>query len=153
MILVDGDFLADGIVVGAIVCDVQTTVAINEGEVAIAVETAGVTRTQGDEVAVIDVVDGGRGIAEHGIGVGIDLVTTRRHISTSKHSVVDNDTAHIQLFPYCSIGILVLQGVEIFDENILAWCVGMPVDGNVGNWNDIYYRVATSIEHRVARTV
>ena len=51
------------IVVGAVVGDVQLAVSIYEGQVAITVQSAGMSSADGDEVAVIYVVDGGGGIA------------------------------------------------------------------------------------------
>ena len=47
-ILGDGDFPGDGIVVCTIIGDVQSAIAIYEGQVAIAVEAAGMSCTQRD---------------------------------------------------------------------------------------------------------
>ena len=58
-------------VVGAVVGDVQTTVAVYEGQVTVAVESADMSCTDADEVAVIAIVDGGRGIAIHGGSIGV----------------------------------------------------------------------------------
>ena len=50
-------------VVGAVVSDVQTTVAIHQGEVTITIESTNMSGSDGDEVAVIDIMDRGRYIA------------------------------------------------------------------------------------------
>ena len=59
------------VVVCAVVGDVQLAVAIDQRQVAIAIQTTDTTTADGDEVAVIDIVDGGGGVAEDGGGVGI----------------------------------------------------------------------------------
>ena len=75
VILFNGNLSAvlvvDVVVVGAVVGDVQLAVAVDQRQVAIAVETTGMSRTDGDEVTVVDVVDGGSGITEHRGDVGI----------------------------------------------------------------------------------
>ena len=59
MILVDGDFLGNGIIVGAVVGDVQFTVAIDERQVTITIQSTGVTSAKRNQVAVEDIVDSG----------------------------------------------------------------------------------------------
>ena len=54
---VDVNLFLDVIIVGAVVGDVQASVAVDERQVAIAIEAAGVACTQGDEVTVVDVVN------------------------------------------------------------------------------------------------
>ena len=71
IILFNGDFRRQAIIVGTIVGDVQSTITIDEGQVAIAVQTTRVSCTQRDQVAVIDIVNGCGGITEHGGRVGI----------------------------------------------------------------------------------
>ena len=72
MVIGDAYFLGNGVVVGAVVGDVQLAVAVDQRQVTVAIETTGMTGTQGNEVAVVDIVDGGRGIAEHRSGIGKD---------------------------------------------------------------------------------
>ena len=85
------NLISDIVVVGTVVGDIQLAVAIDEGQVTIAVETADVNGTDGDEVTVVNIVDGGGGVAKHGLGVNIQLTTTY-NITACKDSIVDNDT-------------------------------------------------------------
>ena len=64
------DFGVNGVVVGTVVGHVQFAVAVNEGQVTVAIESADTSCTKGDEVAVMDIIDGGCGIAEDGVDVG-----------------------------------------------------------------------------------
>ena len=112
MIFVDTDIFGDMVVVRAIVRDVQATVAVDERQVTITVEAARMTRTDRDEVTVVDIVDGCRGIAEDGGGISIHLVTTRRHVTTGEHGVVDDDTIGVETVPRCCSRGLVLKGVQ-----------------------------------------
>ena len=73
LIFFKGNLLVKSIVVGTIVGDVQLTIATYYREVTTAVETAGMLCTYGDEVVMIDVVQGCRRIAEYGDRVGITL--------------------------------------------------------------------------------
>ena len=102
----------DVIVVGTVVGDVQTTVAVHERKVAIAIEAAGVARAYGDEVAVVHVVDGSRGVAIDGCGVGKHIGGTRRHVTSCKHGIVDDDAVVVNLAPFVRIAGLVLQSME-----------------------------------------
>ena len=133
---VDAYLFLDIIVVGAVVGDVQTSVAVDEGQVTIAVETAGMACTQGDEVAVVDVVNRGRGVAKHRSGVGIDSGRTRRRVTAGKHGIVDDDALVVQRFPPV-IGILVLQGVQCVGGNILTWGIDTLRNGEAVIGNDI----------------
>ena len=56
--------------------------------------------TDGDEVAVIDIVDGGGGVAVYGGGVGILRVAVLRNVAAAEHAVVNQDTA------FRAVGIL-----------------------------------------------
>ena len=56
--------------------------------------------TDGDEVAVVNVVERRRGVAMHGGGVGILRVAVRRHVAAAEHGVVNQDAALI------AVGIL-----------------------------------------------
>ena len=91
------------IVVSAIVGDVQASVAVDEGQVSVAVKTARMTRTECDEVAVVDVVYGGRGVAEHRGGVGVDGSRTCRRVTACEHGIVDDDSVIIQANPFQAV--------------------------------------------------
>ena len=80
------------VVVGAIISDVEASIAIDEGQVTIAIESACLTTTDADEVTVVDVVHGSRSIAEYRGGIGVSLGRTRRRVTTGKHSIHDDDT-------------------------------------------------------------
>ena len=108
LILSKGNIIRNVIEVSAVVGDVQTTIAIDKGQVTIAVKTTRMTRTHRDEVAVIDIVDRCRGITIQRGGIGIHLVTTRRHVTTGKDGIMNDDTIHIQAFPSCRGGVLIL---------------------------------------------
>ena len=86
--------------------------------------------TDGDEVAVIDIVEGSRGVAIDGDGVGIHLVGTGGHVATGKDGVADNDTVNIELVPIRSVQILILQEVQVFGRHVLTCVVGVAVEGN-----------------------
>ena len=122
------DLRVNRIIVGAIVRNVQTTIAVDQGEVTIAVETTDMMGAQGDKVAVVDVMDGGGGVAIDGDGVGIDNRALYR-VTTGKHSVMDDDTCRIQTTPPGSIILLVPQGVQNIDRHIVARGI-VFVDGN-----------------------
>ena len=62
---------SDVIVVSTIVGNVQSTIAVNEGKVTVAVQTTRTSCTQGNQVAVIYIVDGCRSVAEHRSGISI----------------------------------------------------------------------------------
>ena len=68
----NGDFRRQAVIVRTIVSDVQSTITINEGQVAITVQTTRMSCTQRNQVTMIDIVDGGCGVTEHRSGVGID---------------------------------------------------------------------------------
>ena len=129
---VDAYLLVNRVVVGAVVGDVQAAIAVDQRQVAVAIETAYMVRSQGDEVAVVDVVDGGGGIAIDGDGVGIDDRALHR-VTTGKHGVVDDDAGGIQTIPSVFIILLVPQGVQVFDGRILAGGPIVAVDGHVGD--------------------
>ena len=92
-VLVEGYGLLQSVVVGAVVGDVQLTVALHQREVATAIDAAGVLGAYGDEVAVIDVVERRRGVAVYGGGVGILRIAVRRHVAAAEDGVVDGDAA------------------------------------------------------------
>ena len=100
-------FLEEIVIVRTIVGNVQSTIAVNLGQVTVTIESAYMACTDGDEVTVIDVVNGGCSITiyRRGIGVCIFFVGTFcRGISSGKHSIMDNDTVIIgigfQILPF-----------------------------------------------------
>ena len=70
MVSIDVDFLGNRVVVGAVVGDIQFTVAIDKGQITVTVETTRMTRTQCNHVAMEHIVDRGRGIAIYRVDVG-----------------------------------------------------------------------------------
>ena len=78
------------VVVRTVVGNVQLAVAIDKRQVTIAVQTADVTRTKGDEVAVIDIVDRGGGVTIYGSGIGTQTGSPD-DVSTGKDGIMDND--------------------------------------------------------------
>ena len=92
LVVVVAYLILDVVVVGAVVGDIQLAVAVDKGQVAVAVQTAGVARADGDEVAVVGIVDGGGGIAEDSIGVGKHL-TAHANISAGEDGIADEDAA------------------------------------------------------------
>ena len=120
IIFIDCYFLFNGIVVGTIVGDVQLTIAVNQRQVTIAIQTTSVIGTQRDEVAVIDIIDGSSSIAKHRRCIGIGSRRTCRRVTTGKHRIMDNDTEIIQLAPYrCISSVLGTQMIEVCCRNIL----------------------------------
>ena len=71
-ILLVGNLGRDAVVIGTVIGDVQLTVAVHEGQVTLAIDATGMAGTNGNEVTVIHIVNGGCGIAIHRGGVGID---------------------------------------------------------------------------------
>ena len=121
--------------VGAVVGDVQFAVAVDERQVAVAVQTAGMARAYGDEVAVIDVMDGCRGVAEDCGRGGIYLGGAWRGVAAAEDGVVDKDAflVHVRLGqagPSCIA--LVAQVVQVFGGYILSGGKVPAVDGDVG---------------------
>ena len=122
----------DMVVVRAVVGDVQLAVAIDQRQVAVAIQTTDASTTDGDEVAVIDIVDGGGGVAEDGGGVGIHLGRTGRGVTTGEHGIVNDDTFLVDIglaecSPFCGAGRLVAQRVEgcCRHKVIFSVCVGV----------------------------
>ena len=68
----NGDFRRQAVIVRTIVRDVQSTITIDKGQVAITVQTTRMSCTQRNQVTVIDIVDGGCGVTEYCSGVSID---------------------------------------------------------------------------------
>ena len=78
--------------------------------------------THGDEVTVIDIIEGGCAITEHGDGIGVGLVAVRRHVTTSEHRIVDHHAslrirflvASVEFFPCaCPVALTVLGTLDI----------------------------------------
>ena len=64
------NLICNAVVVRSVVGDVQSAIAVDERQVAVTIETTHMVGTDGDEVSLVDVVDGCRGIAKHGGGIG-----------------------------------------------------------------------------------
>ena len=134
-VLRQGNRILDVIEVRTVVGDVQLSVAIDKRQVAVAIQTAHTTTTNGDEVAVIDIVDGSCGIAEHRGGVGINLGGTRGGVTAGEHSIVDDDAFLVDIClaegrPCCGISRLVAQIVQIGRGNIYAFVKFLIADGD-----------------------
>ena len=129
-ILVKGDLLVESVVVGSVVGNVQLTVAVDDGKVATAVETAGVLGSDGDKVAVVDVAQRCRDVAEHGGGIGIDLVGTDGHVAAGKDGVVYYDAGIADARP-AVVGVFVSECVEGIGGHVLVdvVCPSVNSDG------------------------
>ena len=92
LILIQLDSCLESVEVCSIVGDVQLTVAIHHREVATAIQTTRMLRTDGDEVAVIHVIERCCRVTEDRRSIGIGLVTVRRYVTACKHSIMNNDT-------------------------------------------------------------
>ena len=106
--------------------------AIHHGEVSVAVDTARVLGADGDEVAVIDIAQSRRHVAEDGTGIHIHLVATRCYVTAGKHGIVDGNTGCVvNLRPASSIRFLVQQLVEGLHWHVFALGIGR-LDRTVG---------------------
>ena len=81
-------------IVCTVIGNVQATVAVNEGQVAVAIESANMSRTDSDEVTVITIVNRCRGITinRRGVGVCTDFISTFCRITSCKHGIMNDDT-------------------------------------------------------------
>ena len=129
MIGINGYFVGDAIVVGAIVRDIQLTITIDQRQVTIAIQSTCMTSTQRNEVTMEDIIDGSRGITEHRIGVGTRRHSTRISVTTGKDRIMDDDTRLVQATPSGGIGILVLQHVQFLNRHIVAFGIAGTING------------------------
>ena len=85
--------LLDSIIVCSVVGDVQTTIAVHEGQVTVSVQATDTTGTQCDEVEVINIIDRSRGITEYRgtVSEGGFIGRTLGSITTGKYGIVDDD--------------------------------------------------------------
>ncbi len=127
--LLDCNFFGNVIVVGTIVGNVQSTIAIYEREVTITVQSTKVSCSQGNQVAVIYIVDRCCSITKYRCGVGIHGRRTRRCITTSEYGVEDGNAGVIQTTP--SRVLLVAQVVKIFCSYIFTCGIAAIIDCNV----------------------
>ena len=74
--------------------------AINQGQVAVTIKTSHLLGTKRDQVEIIDIAQGCGGITKDSHGIGKDLITTLRDVSTSKECIMNNDATGIKLIPY-----------------------------------------------------
>ena len=130
MVFADANRFGNRVVVGAVVGDVQLTVAVDQCQVSITIETACVPGSQRNHVTVEDIVDRGRGITKHRGGVGVGRQRAGRCITTGKDSIMDNDTSLIQTFPSSCICRLVPQRIQVFYGHILTCRIIMTIDGD-----------------------
>ena len=118
IIFLQTDVIRHAVVVGTVVGNVQFAVAVDQRQVTVAIKTAYMLRTDGDEVAVIDIHDIGADITHHRLRVGIDHIVTHRHVTTGKHGVTDDDTIEVELFPEFAVCRgLFLQMVKVASRN------------------------------------
>ena len=129
VILFNGDFRRQAVIVRAVVGDVQSAIAVHEGQVAVAVQTARTSCAQGNQVAVVSVVDRSRGVAEHRGGVGIHCGRTGGGVAAGEDGIEDGDARKIQAVP-AVVQVLVAQGMEIFCSDIVTGRISVFVDGN-----------------------
>ena len=123
------------VLVRTVVGDVQLAVTIYEGQVAVAVQTARMPCTDGNKVAVIDIVDSGGGITEYGGGIGVHVATTTGNITSGKDGVVDVDAsfllngAHIYVVSFGRPGVtrLGFQRIQVGGGDIRPLLIGMGV--------------------------
>ena len=130
MVCIDVDFLGNRVVVGAVVGDIQFTVAVDKGQITVTVESARMTRAQRNHVAMEHIVDRGRGITVYRIDVGSRRNGTGLCVTTGKHGIVNDDTRLIQTAPPGRIGILVFQHVQRISRHKLAGDIVMTVNGH-----------------------
>ena len=132
VIFVHLDTLLQSVVVGAVVRDVQLTIAVNQREVAAAIQSTDMFGTDSDEITAINIAQGSCGVAEDGDGVGIYLVTTHSHITAGKHGIANDDTAVIECGPLWSIRDigLAFQLVQLVGRHIVILVVGRAIDGH-----------------------
>ena len=122
MVLFNTDIIRETIEVSTIVADDQFAETIDKGKVTIAVQTTYVFRTDGDEVAMIDVTQSSCSVAKDSVGVYENLVTTHRYIATCKDCIVDVDTRKIKFAPVRCICCLVTQCIQIVNGDIFSLC-------------------------------
>ena len=131
LVLLECDFLVDAIVVCAVVSYIEFTEAIDEGKVAIAIESSGMPCAESDKVSMIDILNGSCGISEDGGGVGIDRCGARGSVASGEDSIMYDDARGVEFVPYCRIRILVFESVEVVVEDIFAGRISVSVDGHV----------------------
>ena len=91
-------------------------------------------RTDGDQVAVVDIHHIGGHITEHGLRIGVHLIVAHRHVTTGEDGVADDDTCDVELVPDVSVGRLILQPVKVVGRYELTSFIGAATvgDGYVG---------------------
>ena len=142
-ILIDTDGLLQAVVVGAVVGDVQLTIAVYHTQVTTTIETTGMLGSDSDEITVVDIIECRGGIAVDGRGIGVGLFTVRGHVSTGKHGIADIDTAlfltgGVACEEFLPVGtgigtavILLRQGIQIVRRHIVKRmiCLTIVSDG------------------------
>ena len=120
------DFWRQAIIVSTIVGDVQSTIAVHEGQVTITVQTTRTSCSQGNQVTMIDVVDRGCSVTEYSGRVCIHGRRTRRGITTGEYGIEDGNTRKIQVVPSCVF--FIAQCMEIGSSDIVAYSIVMAID-------------------------
>ena len=86
----------------------------------------------GDEVAVVGIVDGSGGIAIDCRGIGKQRTATRSDVTTGEDGVVDDDAIGIQVVPYCSRLLLVFQRVQVGGGHIVTSLIACSGNIDIG---------------------
>ena len=118
VVLCQGNLWVNMMEVGTIVGNIQLTIAIDQRQVTITVQSTYTTSTDRDEVTVIDIVDRSCSITEYSRSISKNLGRTGRGVTTGKYSVVDNDTFLVDIRlansrPFSLTGILITQIVQV----------------------------------------
>ena len=122
--------LLQSVVVGAVVGNVQLAVAVDQRQVAAAIESAHMLGTHGDEVAPVDVAQSGRHVAEHGHGVGINLIRAHVHIASAEDGVADDDALVVEGSPRLLVLFLSSQFAQHVGGYVVILCIAGAVDGH-----------------------
>ena len=123
------------ILVCTVVGDVQLAVSVNEGQVTIAIQTTRMSGTNGNQVAVVDIMDSSGGITEYSLGIGIHITTTTGDITSRKDGVMDVNAsfllygAHVYVVPsrWPVVSALGFQRIQVIGGYIVANLVGLAI--------------------------
>ena len=116
------------IIVGTVVGDVQLAITVYEGKVTIAIESTDMLTAEAYKVLTEHVYHCGCSISIYRHRIGVDLVTTRRHVTTGKYGILDGESFIVQCLPCNSI--IESQCVQVFRSDIFALLIGGIIDCN-----------------------